>query len=243
MTYRITVEYDGTSFNGWQRQSGVPTVQKALEDALYTLLRVPTVVIGSGRTDTGVHARGQVAHFVVEEALDSRRTLNSLNGLLPPTVALLDVARAPEDFHARFDARRRTYRYHVCTLPRALDTHWRVHMKCDLDFDVMNEAAVTLVGNHHFGAFCKVQSETRNRVCLVERAGWRAETRPGDWHFEIAADRFLHGMVRTIVGTLLEVGRGRRSPNDVLSILESKDRTQAGPAAPPHGLVLESVQY
>ncbi len=243
MTYRMTVEYDGTPFSGWQRQCGVPTVQQTLEDALAILLRTPTAVTGAGRTDAGVHARGQVAHVHVAEKLDRRRTLNSLNGLLPPTIAVVDLRTASDGFHARYDARRRTYRYHVSTLARALDASWRLVLRCVLNFDTMNTAASMLAGSHHFGAFCRARSETRNRICCVEHAGWSAEQRPGDWHFEITADRFLHGMVRTIVGTLLEVGRGRRSPQDVITILDSRDRTQAGPAAPAHGLVLESVSY
>ena len=243
MTYRIKVEYDGAPYCGWQRQSGVPTVQQTLEDTLAVLLRKHTVITGAGRTDTGVHARGQVAHFVAEDPIEIRRVLHSWNGLLPTQIAVLDATAAPDRFHARFDARGRTYRYYISMHARALDAAWRETIKCTLDFDAMNIAASNLEGSHHFGAFCRVQSETKNRVCCVKWASWRAESRDGDWYFEIVADRFLHGMVRTVVGTLLEVGRGRRSPEELLTILESKDRTQAGPAAPAHGLVLESVHY
>ena len=242
-TYRLLIEYDGAPFAGWQRQAGVATVQQTLEEALETALRRRTAIIGAGRTDTGVHARGQVAHFSAPEAVDTARLARSLNGILPVSVAVLALEPAPDGFHARFDARRRRYRYHVSTAARALDAPRRLVLQSGVDFERMNLAARSILGVHHFGAFCRTQSETRNRVCTVKRAEWQEEDRTHDWHFEIIADRFLHGMVRSIVGTLLEIGRGKREPDDLGRIMATRNRTEAGPSAPAHGLVLESVTY
>lgn len=242
-TYRMTIEYDGTDFCGWQVQPGQPTVQAALEDALATVLRTPVDVVGSGRTDSGVHARGQVAHFQLDEPADTYRLLASLNGILPKSVAVRSIKRTDDDFHARFDARLRCYNYYVTTGFRALDRHlrWRVHV--DTDFELMNRAARDLLGEHDFDSFCITQSETTNRVCTVDRAAWVSESNAGDWRFEISADRFLHGMVRAVVGTLLEIGQGKRPAEDIPRVLAQKDRREAGPSAPAFGLVLERVEY
>ena len=239
----MRIEYDGSAFHGWQVQPDRPTVQEAIEQALATALRVRPDVVGSGRTDAGVHARGQVAHFRTDVRLDPFRLLGSLGGLLPKTIAVHALEEVRPDFHARFDARRRRYHYYVSLWPRALERTWRLHLRPAPDFDRMNQAARVLLGTHDFDAFCRTASATRNRVCTVEQASWVADGRPGDWRFEIVADRFLHGMVRAIVGTLLEIGRGRRPVDDLARVLASHDRREAGPAAPAHGLVLEQVEY
>lgn len=242
-TTRLLIEYDGTDFRGWQTQPTGVTVQSTLEAALATALRQPVDLVGSGRTDAGVHARGQVAHFVTEKAPDRHRLRASLNGLLPPSVVVLAVEAAEDGFHARYDARRRRYVYAASTEPRALGRRTRAFFRFPLDVEAMNEAARLFLGRHDFSSFCRTKSETTNRVCLVERARWRRGSRPGDLAFEVEADRFLHGMVRAFVGTLAEVGRGRRQPGEIADVLAARDRRAAGPAAPPHGLVLDRVDY
>lgn len=242
-TYRILLEYDGSLFHGWQAQPEHTSVQETLQHAITVACRQSTVVVGSGRTDAGVHARGQVAHFVLPMAVNPYRLRRSLNGLVGDGIAVLDVEQVHDEFHARYDARRRRYHYYVSVQPRALDAHLRYLVRPAPDFETMNEAAHALVGQHDFDSFCRTRSTTHNRVCTVYAASWHAESRSGDWYFAIEADRFLHGMVRAIVGTLLQIGHGQRGREQLAAVLASRDRREAGPAAPALGLVLEEVSY
>ena len=239
----MLLEYDGTGFSGWQSQPGQPTIQQTVEETLKISLREIIPVTASGRTDAGVHARGQVAHFRLTESVDTFRLHRSLNGLLPKTIVVRALETVPDDFHARYDASRRRYHYYVSTKPVAIEKHVRWHIRPKPDFILMNRAADSLLGTYDFSSFCRTKSETTNRVCTIFVARWIKENRSGDWFFEIVADRFLHGMVRTIVGTLLQIGRDKRPIDDLPRVLTKLDRREAGPAAPPYGLVLEHVDY
>ncbi len=244
--YALLLEYDGSKYSGWQRQKTHPTIQADIEEALRTFLRCDQLrITGSGRTDAGVHARGQVAHFEcqVMTTVQRHRLVSALNGLLPPSIAVRAAAKTHDDFHARYDARRRTYHYCISSVPLALDRSRRLFLSSVLDYPRMNHACSLLIGTHHFGAFCRTQSATVNRVCTVHYAQWEPEARPGYWKFVIEADRFLHGMVRTLAGTLIDIGRGQRSVHDLEYILDSRDRRKAGPAAPAHALILDHVTY
>ncbi len=244
--YALLIEYDGADYCGWQRQKDHPTVQASLEEALRTYLRSDDLrITGAGRTDTGVHARGQVAHFEFPAIPEDMwlRFVRALNGLLPRSIALHCAVRTADDFHARYDARRRIYHYHLSTIPLALERSHRLYVIPSLDFERMNDACKVLTGTHDFGAFCRTRSETQNRVCSVFNAQWIPEQIPGYWKFTIEADRFLHGMVRSLVGTLLEIGQMQRSVPDLEVALETRDRSMAGPTAPAHALILDHVVY
>jgi len=242
-TYRLLIEYDGSSFAGWQIQENRVTVQATIEQALGVLFKQPLRLVGAGRTDAGVHARGQVAHFVAAQAMDPFRLKRSLNGLLPDTIAVRGVEEVPNGFHARYHAVERGYYYRISTEPFTLERRFRWMVRPEPDIEKMNEAAKYLIGEQHFGSFCLTQSETQNRVCNLFRAVWIVEDIAGSYRFEVAANRFLHGMVRALVGTLVEVGQGKRKPEDLKTILQAQDRRMAGYAAPAHGLVLEYVRY
>lgn len=243
MRYKMHIEYDGSAFHGWQIQPGVPTVQDSIEHALSIALKMKPDVTGSGRTDAGVHARGQIAHFDVETPVDPFKLKASLNGLLPDGIGILRLEETDSTFHARYDAYQRRYHYYLTSEKHPLSSRHRAFVRPAPDFNAMNDAAKHLLGSFNYSAFCKIKSETKNRICNVQEAKWIKEIYQGDWYFRIVADRFLHGMVRAITGTLLEVGHGKRSIDSIPDLLKSEDRTLAGPAAPAHGLVLEEVLY
>jgi len=239
----LHIEYDGTDWHGWQSQPDDATVQDAIEHALQTALRKPVSITGSGRTDAGVHARGQIAHMTIDKDIDSHRLMGSLNGLLPKSVAIRAIECVRDDFHARYDARLRRYTYRICSVPVAIGRHYHWYLTPELDVDEMNRAAQDLIGTHNFSVFCRTNSETRNRVCTVMKACWNRTDVAHTWIFEITANRFLHGMVRSIVGTLVEIGNGKRSSDCVPDLIACKDRREAGFAAPACGLTLEEVLY
>ena len=243
MRYRMDLCYSGEGFCGWQRQTDAPSVQAEIEKALRTLLKRETAVTGAGRTDTGVNASAYVAHFDSPGPLDTGQLVHSLNAILPRTVAIRSIERTEDDFHARFNAVRREYKYfiHRRKDPFA-DAGSLLYAYPDLDFEKMNRAAGALAGTHDFSCFEKSGGDNKTSVCTVFEAVW-SKTDEDHWVFTIAADRFLRNMVRAIVGTLLEVGRGRRDPDDIKELLECKNRCRAGESVPGHALFLTEVRY
>jgi len=245
---RLDIAYDGTGFSGWAAQPDRRTVQGVLTDALSTVLRVPLRLTVAGRTDAGVHASGQVAHVDLPGELDTRvdGLLRRLNRLLPADVRVRAVGRVPDTFDARFSALRRHYRYRVSTAPygaeplRARDTVAWPH---DLDPEPMNAASALLLGEHDFAAFCK-RREGATTVRALQRLDWApADGEPGVLVASVSADAFCHSMVRSLVGALLEVGRGHRDPGWPAALLTRTARASEVLVAPPHGLSLTGVDY
>ncbi|HSF84936.1 MAG TPA: tRNA pseudouridine(38-40) synthase TruA [Acidimicrobiia bacterium] len=240
--YRLDLAYDGSGFHGYARQPGVRTVQGDLEAALFHHTGAVDTFV-AGRTDKGVHAAGQVASFATDAPLDSDRVRRSLNRQLAPEIAVLALAVAPDDFHARFSATGRSYRYLVLDReapdPFLAATAW--HYGQGLDERAMDAATAALVGEHDFASFCR-RSGDRSTIRLVRSAGWM-RVRVGLLAFDIEASSFCHQMVRSAVALSVEVGRGRVDAAAVPAIIEAKDRHAAKGAAPPHGLTLMRVDY
>ncbi len=240
---KLTVEYDGTPFSGWQRLKGRPSVQAELERAIQRVTGRRIPVIGAGRTDAGVHALGQVANFKTDSRLAAERIPAALNAYLPETVRVVGAEDVGDGFHARYSATGRTYRYAVLNrpAPSAILRHHAYHVPAALDLDAIAAALPALRGTHPFTAFRAVGSGERTTVCTLRTADMARSTDMVIFTFE--ADRFLRHMVRMIVGTLLAVGRGKLSAASVEEILRGEDNRKAGPRAPAHGLYLVRVGY
>lgn len=238
---RLTLEYDGTNFCGWQLQPKVRTVQGELESSLKKLLQEKVRIIGSGRTDVGVHALGQVANFHTKSQLSPDSIHKGLNSLLPEDVIVLKTEEVPLEFHARFDAKKRMYRYVISRRKRAIGRFYCWYVDYDLDLVQMQRASELLIGERDFKSFCQADVEVKHYKCKVESTSWREKAE--ELIFEITANRFLHGMVRTIVGTLIDVGWGKISPLAFEKIIEARDRRAAGRTAPAKGLFLVRVWY
>lgn len=247
MRYFITLSYDGAAYHGWQVQPNAVTVQQRLNECLSTLLRTPIETVGAGRTDAGVNAHCMVAHFDYvgpdpEKELNGEQLTFKLNRILPRDIAVQRVERVRDDAHARFDARSRTYHYWVYLHKTPFLRHYATQLNFPVDFDRMNEAADVLLHTCDFTSFSKLHTDVKTNICRVSRARWTTED--GNlWMFEITADRFLRNMVRSVVGTLLDVGRGRLSLDDFKQVIARKDRCAAGESMPGHALSLVDITY
>ena len=250
MRYFVTFSYDGGRYHGWQIQPNGVSVQEKLQEALSTLLREEISVTGAGRTDTGVHARMMVAHFDLPsnckfdgtDGVDCEQLTYKLNRLLPQDIAVQKVEAVSDEMHARFSAKWRTYHYYIHTRKEPFLRAYSCEMHYPLDFAKMNEAAQRLLGYEDFGAFCKSGADVKTTLCTVTKAEW-IQTSPTTWYFEITANRFLRNMVRAVVGTLIDVGRGRLSVDEFCKVIEGKKRTEAGESMPGHALFLENIVY
>lgn len=242
-TYKLTIEYDGTEYVGWQRQLNQSTIQLALEEALLQITQICTPAIASGRTDAGVHAIGQVVSFQSNKLLSPQEWTHSLNGVLPKDICVHQTELADDTFHARFRAKQKTYEYRILNHPiRPVLNRLRVwHIPKPLDLDAMVEGAKFLEGQHNFSSFEGSPTENTNPICEIQTLRIHEETPLIRITFQ--ADRFLKQMIRALVGTLVEIGHGKRSPTDMQTILAAQDRCAAGKTAPPHGLYLLNVDY
>ena len=242
MRYFVWFSYDGTAYHGWQIQPNGNSVQAELQRALSTLLREEISVTGAGRTDAGVHARQMVAHFDFSEAIDLEQLAYKLNRILPCDIAVDRVELVDDDMHARFSATSRTYHYYIHTKKDPFSRPYSTELHYHLDFDKMNEAGRILMTYNDFGAFCKSHSDVKTTLCRVTKAEW-VQTSETSWYFEITANRFLRNMVRAVVGTLIDVGRGRLTLDDFRKVIEGKRRSEAGESMPANALFLENIRY
>lgn len=236
----MLIEYDGTAFAGWQLQPEQRTVQGELEKALQKILQEEVRVTGAGRTDAGAHAKGQVAHFDAAQSPNGINWTKAINSVLPEDAVVREVAEVKPDFNARFAAKSRSYQYRIHLGPTALERGHSWTIFYDLDLSLLEQCAVSLSGQHDFSAFCS-EEERDKREAIVFEAAWKKE---GDFLcFDITASRFLRGMVRMLVGTMVEVGRGFMSLEQFQKLLQNPDGKKGGPLAPAAGLFLMRVEY
>lgn len=239
---KLTIAYDGTPFHGWQIQPNALTIQEVLKKTIETITNGTEVnLVGAGRTDAGVHAMGQVAHFKTEKFLSEKKWRVALNALLPNEVVVLNAEFVPETFHARFSAINKSYIYRIGTQlsPFLYKKEWLITYP--INVQKMKKGLNYLIGRHDFSSFTSSSSESESKVCHLLKG--EILKKKDAFQIRLTADRFLTHMVRTIVGTLVEVGAGKLNPKEMKAILEKKDRTKAGKTAPPHGLYLEKVSY
>lgn len=241
MRFFIDLSYHGKPFHGWQKQPNAITVQETVEKSLETAFQTRIELVGAGRTDTGVHAKQYIAHFDVDENFNGEQLVYKLNTMLPPAVVANKIFEVKPAVHARFDALSREYKYYVNTRKNPFSKDFSCLIKRKIDVDVMNEACEILMSHHNFQCFSKVKTDVKTYHCKIEKAHW--ERIDDQLIFTIKADRFLRNMVRAIVGTLLEIGMGKRPLDDLENILASKDRCQAGKSMAAKGLFLYKINY
>ena len=242
--FKVVLEYDGTEFFGWQIQKNHRTVQGVLEEILSKRFEKHVAIVGAGRTDRGVHARGQTAHFDVDRATDEETILKSMNSMLPDDISICSLDPVSDDFHARFSAVSRSYRYRISLTPSALQRRFSWEILTTLNTGHMKAALDKVVGEHDFKPLAKLNSEITNDdgyVCIVHEAG--LEKIGDSIIIGLRANRFLRGMVRAITGTVVDVGRGAKKPDCIDSILSGSERKLVSPHAPANGLFLEHVEY
>ncbi len=242
-TIKLTLEYDGTTYAGWQRQPNLPTIQAAVETAIFGVTQITVPVIGAGRTDSGVHALGQVASFRINRDMSPREWMRALNAHLPESIVVRSVELMPDSFHARHSAKGKLYEYRILNRPErpAVERDYCWHVYHPLNDAAMNRAGKTLIGSHDFSSFQTQPTENEDPFCRLQRL---AVIREGTWlRVEVYADRFLKQMVRSIVGTLVEVGLNKRPSDSLRTILDAHDRSAAGKTAPSQGLFLMRVDY
>ena len=242
MRYFVELRYDGAAYCGWQRQPDMPTVQQTIEDALTRLLRTSTEIVGAGRTDTGVNASYYVAHFDSDTEFDIAQLLYKLNMMLPKDIAILSITPVSAEAHARFDAREREYTYFISQTKNPFRRYSAWLYYVPLDVEKMNQAAAKLLTYSDFTSFAKLNSNNKTNICRIMDAHWRVEG-DGVLRFTIRADRFLRNMVRSIVGTLVDVGRGRYTVEEFCQIVEARDLSRSSAGAPAQGLFLSDVVY
>lgn len=240
---KLLVEYDGTNYHGWQRQLNAITIQEIMENMLFRITSEKTTIIASGRTDSGVHALGQVANFKTTSQIDDISFKKAFNSLLPKDIVVKDAVTVDDNFHSQHYAKSKIYRYCILkrSYPSAFDYRYSWLIKQPLDIDAMKEAALFLIGTHDFSSFRSSTCEAKDPVRTLIRLDIEKESDMLIFYFE--ADGFLKQMVRNIMGTLVYVGNGRFKPTTMKIILENKNRTSAGPTAPPQGLFLIEVKY
>jgi len=241
---RLIVEYDGGAYCGWQRQINGLSIQQIIEKCIGRMTGEEVRVIGSGRTDAGVHALHQVAHFRTASRLGERNLLKGINSLLPVDIAIREVCEVDPSFHARFDAVSKVYLYRICNWPvrSALERNYAWFVWKPLDLARIGGALPVFKGTHDFSSFCSTQSESTDRIRTILNIAAERDA-SGMIFISVEADGFLRYMVRTIVGTLVDVGRGKRSAEEVAAIMAARDRRRAGLTAPPQGLYLKDVKY
>ena len=242
MRYFIEISFNGKNYHGWQIQPNDPSIQEEVTNAINTILREDLSIVGAGRTDAGVHASQLFAHFDIAYPVNKLELKQKLNAFLPDDIVIKDIFSVSGDLHARFSAISRSYEYRIWLgrNPFLLDTTWQIHQQ-NLDIDKMNEIASMLLEYTNFKCFSKSRTDVKTYNCVISEAKW--VIKDNELTFYITADRFLRNMVRAIVGTLIDVGLGKKNKEDVIAILKSKNRSEAGFSAPAQGLFLTKVSY
>lgn len=241
MRYFFEISYNGKNYAGWQSQANATGIQAVVEDTLSKMFRMEIKIVGSGRTDTGVHCEQQFFHCDIEKPFETETLIQKVNSFLPRDIAIQSIRRVKDDASARYDAVERTYHYRITRRKNPFRNELAWHYFKAADVQTMNMAAALLVGEHDFECFSKVKTDVNHFLCDIKKAAWRED---GDvLEFTITANRFLRGMVRAVVGTLLDVGTGKTSVKEFHAIIQSRDRKKAGANVPPHGLYLSKVKY